>query len=163
MKRIICIVCLLALLLAGCSTEQALDALREYYGAMLELGATTFFEDFDIKWAENAARIDELPDPARSDVHGDNGNYCYLGFRHSLCHGWASGPVAFLTEHVLGVSVKAAGCREIELTPHLGDLTFAKGSIATPQGKVEISHEKMTDGTVKTTVRAPKGIQVTVK
>ncbi len=146
-----------------CSTEQALDALREYYGAMLELGATTFFEDFDIKWAENATRIDELPDPTRSDVHGDNGNYCYLGFRHSLCHGWASGPVAFLTEHVLGVSVKAAGCREIELTPHLGDLSFAKGSIATPQGKVEISHKKMTDGTVKTTVRAPKGIQVTVK
>ncbi|MFQ9800204.1 MAG: hypothetical protein ACLR23_16090 [Clostridia bacterium] len=27
---------------------------------MLSLGATTFWEDFDLRWLENAARIDEL-------------------------------------------------------------------------------------------------------
>lgn len=27
---------------------------------MLDLGATTFWEDFDINWKKNAARIDEL-------------------------------------------------------------------------------------------------------
>ena len=144
-------------------TAEVLRVLREYYGAMLDLGATTFWEDFDIKWAEGACPIDEVPDGTRSDVHGDNGNYCYKGFRHSLCHGWSSGPVAFLTEHVLGVCVTAPGCRKIELTPHLGDLAFARGSIATPLGKVEISHEKAPDGSVKTVVKAPEGIEVTVK
>ena len=146
-----------------CSTEQTLAALKEYYGAMLRLGATTFFEDFDIKWAKNACPIDEIPDGTRSDVHGDNGNYCYKGFRHSLCHGWASGPVAFLTEHVLGVCVEGEGCSKIVVTPHLGDLTFAKGSIATPKGAVKISHKKQPDGSVKTTVRAPRGVEVEVK
>ena len=145
------------------STEETLQALCDYYGAMLDLGATTFWEDFDLAWAKNAFRIDELPVEGKSDVHGDNGNYCYKGFRHSLCHGWASGPVAFLTEHVLGVNVTGAGCSEIELTPHLGDLSFAKGAIATPHGRVEILHEKQADGTVKTTINAPAGVNVTVK
>ena len=146
-----------------CSTEDTLAALKGYYGAMLKLGATTFFEDFDIEWAKNACRIDEIPGEGQSDVHGDNGAYCYKGFRHSFCHGWASGPVAFLTEHVLGVRVTASGCREIELTPHLGALRYAKGSIATPYGKVEIAHEKTEDGKVKTTVKAPAEVKVTVK
>ena len=146
-----------------CSTEETLNALREYYGAMLKLGATTFWEDFDIKWAENACPIDEIPDGTRSDVHGDNGNYCYLGFRHSLCHGWASGPVAFLTEHVLGVQIAEAGCRKIVIEPHLGDLSYAKGSIATPFGKVEISHVKNEDGTVDTEVFSPEEIEIEVR
>jgi H/ACA ribonucleoprotein complex subunit 4 len=29
------------------------------------------------------------------DIHGDFGDHCYRGFRHSLCHGWASGPTAW--------------------------------------------------------------------
>lgn len=40
---------------------EALGMMKEYYGKMLELGATTFWEDFDVKWAENAGRIDEIP------------------------------------------------------------------------------------------------------
>lgn len=36
------------------------------------------------------------------DIHGAYGDYCYNGYRHSLCHGWSSGPCPWLTEHVLG-------------------------------------------------------------
>ena len=43
---------------------------------------------------ETHARIDELVPPGKKDLHGDFGAYCYVGFRHSLCHGWASGPTA---------------------------------------------------------------------
>ena len=38
-----------------------------------------------------------------------------------------------------------------------------KGAIATPKGRVEILHEKQSDGSVKTTVNAPEGINVRVK
>lgn len=143
-----------------CSTDDTLAALKEYYGAMLDLGATTFWEDFDIRWAENACRIDEICDGTKSDVHGDNGAYCYKGYRHSLCHGWASGPVAFLTEHVLGVEIAEAGCQKIIIKPNLGSLSFAKGSIATPHGKVEITHTRMADGKIDTKVMAPDAIQI---
>ena len=30
--------------------EGALERIREYWGAMLDLGATTFWEDFDMAW-----------------------------------------------------------------------------------------------------------------
>ena len=36
--------------------KEALSMMKEYYGKMLDLGATTFWEDFDISWAENAGR-----------------------------------------------------------------------------------------------------------
>lgn len=143
-----------------CSTDETLDALKEYYGAMLNLGATTFWEDFDLKWAENACRIDEICDGTKSDVHGDNGAYCYVGYRHSLCHGWASGPVAFLTEYVLGVEIAEAGCKKIMIKPNLGSLSFAKGSIATPYGKVDIEHTRCADGSIQTRVNAPDEITI---
>jgi len=141
-------------------TDRVLSALSEYYGGMLDMGATTFWEDFDIKWTENACRIDEIPNDRQSDVHGDNGNYCYLGYRHSLCHGWASGPVAFLTEHVLGIEFVQGDPQKIRISPNLGSLEYAKGSVATPFGKVTVSHTKQKDGSIKTVIDAPEKIEI---
>ena len=143
-----------------CSAEEILDTLKTYYGAMLELGATTFWEDFDIRWAENACRLDEICDGTKNDIHGDFGKYCYIGYRHSLCHGWSSGPVAFLTEYVLGIQIKGEGCAEVEIIPHLGHLKHVKGSIATPYGKLTVEHMRREDGSVETKVEAPKEIAV---
>ena len=143
-----------------CTAEETLTAMRDYYGAMLDLGATTFWEDFDMKWVKNACRIDEICPDGKSDVHGDNGKYCYLGYRHSLCHGWSSGPVPFLTEYVLGIDIVDEGCKTIRIKPNLGYLAYAKGSIATPFGKVSVSHAKNADGSIKTVVDAPHEITI---
>lgn len=80
-----------AMALAG-NYQGALDVIRTYWGAMLDVGATTFWEDFNMEWLPDAGRIDELVPAGKKDIHGDYGAYCYQGFRHSLCHGWASGP-----------------------------------------------------------------------
>ena len=53
--------------------EGCLQCIREYWGGMLSLGATTFWEDFDVKWLENAGRIDELPQEGKVDVHAAYG------------------------------------------------------------------------------------------
>ncbi len=139
--------------------KTTLKALKDYYGAMIELGATTFWEDFDISWKENACRIDEICPENKSDIHGDNGKYCYQGFRHSLCHGWSSGPVPFLTEYVLGINVIKSGCKKIKISPHLGDLDFIKGSIATPYGKLTVEHTNK-KGKIITKYNAPKEIEI---
>ncbi len=76
--------------------EEALSVMRRYYGGMLGRGATTFFEDFDLAWLAGSGRIDELPAPGVRDLHGDYGKYCYVGYRHSFCHAWSSGVIAFL-------------------------------------------------------------------
>ena len=83
---------------ASFDREAAVSMMKEYYGAMLSKGATTFFEDFDIEWAENSCRIDEFPKENERDIHGDFGAYCYKGFRHSLCHGWSAGVIQFIKE-----------------------------------------------------------------
>ncbi|MBQ1634234.1 MAG: alpha-L-rhamnosidase, partial [Bacteroidaceae bacterium] len=95
------------------------------------------------------------------DIHGDFGGYCYVGFRHSLCHGWASGPTAWMSHHILGVEVVEPGCKKVRITPHLGNLQWVEGTYPTPSGEViRIKHVKQPDGKIKTTVKAPKGVKI---
>jgi len=140
--------------------QEALDRISEYWGAMLDLGATTFWEDFNIEWTKNAARIDELVPEGKIDVHSSYGDYCYKGFRHSLCHGWASGPTAWLSRYVLGVQVVEPGCKTVRIEPHLGNLKWVEGSFPTPYGDIRIRHEKGMDGRVKSDIQAPEGVKI---
>jgi hypothetical protein len=137
----------------------AMDVIREYWGAMLDLGATTFWEDFNLEWTKNAGRIDEVPSPDKKDIHKDYGNYSYKGLRHSLCHGWASGPTAWLSEHVLGVTMLEGG-DAVKITPHLGDLEWVEGSFPTKHGVLYLKHSKKVEGGIATEVKAPEGLTV---
>ncbi len=138
----------------------SLETIREYFGGMLQLGATTFWEDFDLKWMENAAPIDRLPREGEVDIHGTYGRHCYQGFRHSLCHGWSSAVTAWLTRYILGIEILEPGCRKICIKPHLCGLEWVKGTYPTPEGIIEVEHTTAPDGTVKTIVNAPKEVQV---
>jgi hypothetical protein len=140
--------------------QSALDNIRNYWGGMLDAGATTFWEDFDLDWLQNAGRIDELTPEGKNDIHADFGAYCYRQLRHSLCHGWASGPTAWLSEHVLGVQVVEAGCKTLRIEPHLGDLEWVEGTFPTPLGTVHVAHKKDATGKIHTEVKAPKGVRI---
>jgi len=139
----------------------SLEIIRKYWGAMLELGATTFWEDFDIGWTDNAGRIDEIVPEGKTDAHGDRGKFCYMQFRHSLCHGWASGPTAFLSEYILGINIVEPGCRKIRITQNIGDLQWVKGTYPTPMGKVYVEHRRV-NGEIVTTYSAPDTIEIEV-
>ncbi|MDR1338566.1 MAG: alpha-L-rhamnosidase [Prevotellaceae bacterium] len=140
--------------------QAAMDNISSFWGGMLDMGATTFWEDFNLDWMENAAGIDELVPEGKKDIHADFGDYCYKNLRHSLCHGWASGPTAWLSEHVLGVKVVEPGCKVLNIEPHLGNLEWVEGSFPTPYGIVHISHKKGTDGKIKTEIKAPRELKV---
>ncbi|MBK1880506.1 alpha-L-rhamnosidase C-terminal domain-containing protein [Pelagicoccus mobilis] len=140
--------------------DTALDFISQYWGAMLDLGATTFWEDFDLEWMDNAARVDELVPESEKDVHGCYGGYCYVGYRHSLCHGWASGPTAWLSERVLGISPAEPGFQKVRIEPELGRLKWAEGTFPTPHGEIFVRHERRADGTVKTKYKLPKGVKL---
>ena len=136
----------------------AMNIIRQYWGGMLELGATTFWEDFDMDWLKNADRIDQMPTKGKIDVHSTYGGYCYEGFRHSFCHGWASGPTAWLSEHVLGIKVLEPGCKKVAIQPNLGDLEWVEGSYPTPYGLIQVSHKKLENGEIKSEVTVPEGV-----
>ena len=135
--------------------EAALDIIRNYWGKMIEMGATTFWEDFNIDWLDNAAPIDEPVPEGKKDIHGDYGAYCYVKLRHSLCHGWASGPAPYLAAHVLGIKVVEPGCRKIKFEPNLAGLEWAKGTYPTPYGDIRI--EITRDGA---SCIVPEGVEI---
>ena len=141
--------------------QRALDTVRDYWGAMLDVGATSFWEDFNLSWTNGCFRLDELPVAGKKDIHGDYGEFCYPGFRHSLCHGWAGGPAAWCINHVLGIRPLDVGCRTVEVKPFLGDLSWAEGAMALPDGHaVEVRAEKRADGRLAVTVSAPSGVKI---
>ncbi len=143
-------------------TVGALQNVRGVYGGMLSRGATSFWEDFDPTWSDGAGRIDEPTPDGLADLHGDRGAYCYVGYRHSLCHGWSAGVCAYLSEYVLGVKILEPGCRKVLLQPSLGDLERLDGTYPTPYGVMEIHCRKATDGTLHVDYTAPSEVSVTV-
>jgi len=138
--------------------QGCLDLIRTYWGGMCAMGATTFWEGFEIDWMEGATRIDEMPVPGRKDIHADFGDHCYVGLRHSLCHGWAAGPTAWLSEHVLGVRTGAHPTPWATVDPRLADLEWAEGSVPTAAGVIEVAHRRRDDGSIETRIQAPEGV-----
>lgn len=138
--------------------EEALDIISDYWGGMLDLGATTFWEDLKYSDLQKASRIDEIVPSGSYDIHADGGAYCYKGLRHSLCHGWASGPTSWLSQHVLGITPVEPGCKVVKIKPHLGHLKWVKGTFPTPYGLIEVEHKKQENGSIDSTVKVPAGV-----
>ena len=141
--------------------QRALDTVRDYWGGMLDVGATSFWEDFDLAWTNNCFRIDELPVPSKTDIHGDYGKYCYKGFRHSLCHGWAAGPAAWCFRRVLGIEILEPGCKRLRINPALGDLDWAEGAMALPTGEaIKVRVHRSQSGAPTVEVEKPDWVVV---
>ncbi len=140
-------------------TDTALDFISRFWGGMLDQGATTFWEEFDLAWTKEAGPIDELVAQGRKDLHGDFGDHCYVGLRRSLCHGWAGGPTAFLSEHVLGITPAAPGFTKVRIEPQLGKLQWAEGTYPTPKGPIHVRHMRTADGSIKSKVTLPPGVK----
>ena len=137
----------------GKHSREALDHLRAYWGGMIELGATSFWEHFEIDWLDNGARIDELVPPGKTDIHKERGSGCFKGFRNSLCHGWASLPGEWLLRNVLGVSFLDPS--NIRFAPDLCGLKFAEGKIRTEYGTISV---KLGNG--RPEILLPDGIRI---
>lgn len=138
----------------------AIRLIKEYYGRLFEKGATSFWEDYDPAWTCDSGTVTSEPSGLKKDIHGDFGAYCYKGFRHSLCHGWAAGPVPYLTEYVLGITVKEPGCKKLKIAPNLDGLKWVKGKFPTPLGTVSVEHKLLSDGTIESKIDAPKGVEI---
>ena len=67
--------------------DDALAWIREYWGGMIDEGATSFWEAYDPGWPKDDPHVDLQADTP-------------LGYRISLAHGWSSG--ALLVAHGTG-------------------------------------------------------------
>jgi hypothetical protein len=127
-----------------------MDFVRNYWGGMLDQGATTFWEAYDPSWPK---------ENFHSHLQADE----EMGTMISLAHGWSSGPTAWLSETVLGVKPTSGGFRDVEIRPELGDLEWAEGQVPTPQGNlsVRLDRDKITQN-IKMRLTLPSGIHAKV-
>ncbi len=106
------------------AVEEMISRVKNYWGGMLERGATTFWEAYD-------------PDAA------DNDSYSFYGrpFGKSLCHAWSAGPAAFLPMGIFGLEPLEDGWKRFKVKPDLGKLTWVSVTVPTPRGEIEITIE----------------------
>lgn len=79
-----------------------------------------------------------------------------IGPNTSLAHGWAAMPSAALSMYVLGVRPVGAGYSTWSVKPHMGTLVWARGSVPTPHGNIEVAWNRVHDG-FELQVSAPRG------
>ena len=124
--------------------EQALKWIRQYWGGMIDEGATSFWEAYDPSWYH---------EDFHSSLQSDNRS----GYFVSLAHGWSSGPTAWLMEQVLGIQATGAGFSTVHIRPDLVDLDWARGAEPTPHGLLKVDARKNGTGAV-IEVDVPEGV-----
>ena len=95
---------------------EALKLMRDYYGGFLEAGATTFGEFLKLAWLHDGR----------------------IGWEYEV-HGYGVSAHPHFYTHILGVRPAAPGFTAIEVAPHPGDLAWAHGRVATPQGIASVA------------------------
>jgi alpha-L-rhamnosidase len=99
--------------------DLVLDFIRKEWGFMLEKDATTCWEMF----------------------HG----WGLSRYTRSHCHAWSSAPVYFMGAYILGIRPAKPGFAEVLIEPRLCGLKWAKGTVPTPYGYIEVSCFDNTD------------------
>ena len=87
----------------------------------------------------------------------------YGGYRTAHCRGSSAGPAAWLHTAVLGVVPDKAGFAAIRFAPALGDLEWAKGTIPTPHGPIQVSLRRREGARPRAELTVPDGIEVRVQ
>ncbi len=76
---------------------------------------------------------------ARWSVNPQTQTFQEMWTRGDWSHGWGGTPLIQLSSHVLGVSPGSPGFSLVALAPNTLGLTFAKGTVPTPRGDVQVS------------------------
>ncbi len=121
---------------------ESLDWIRQYWGGMIDEGATSFWEGYDPSWYK---------EDFHASLQADNST----GYQASLAHGWSSGVTPWLMEQVLGIVPTGAGFSEVDIRPDLIDLQWARGGEPTPRGMLTVDIRK--ESGYKATIDLPPG------
>jgi alpha-L-rhamnosidase len=83
----------------------------------------------------------EAPEPTRSD-----------------CHAWSASPCYDLLATVSGIRPASPHFATVQITPHLGDLTYCEAQIPHPSGTIAVKYEKSETGAWQVTATLPEGV-----
>jgi hypothetical protein len=98
---------------------------------------------FELK-AEGLRTTVESPEPCRSD-----------------CHAWGAHPVFHYYATILGIRPAEMGFGKVRIEPQLGPLTWAKGTLVHPKGRIHADFA-MRDGKLAGEIELPAGVSGTL-
>ncbi len=107
--------------------KAALNWIRQYWGGMVQEGATSFWEGYDPTWYKGSN--------FHASLQADN----MSGYNVSLAHGWSSGVTPWLMTQILGIRPTAGGFAKVDIRPDLLGLKWARGGEPTPHGVLSVS------------------------
>ncbi|MBB6637175.1 amylo-alpha-1,6-glucosidase [Cohnella thailandensis] len=101
--------------------EFVLKEMLDYWGGMLDLGATSFWEEYD----PNQKGREHLA------MYG-------MPYGRSLCHAWGASPIFLLGRYFLGVRPTSPGYGTFVVEPRRGGLEWIEGAVPIGPGEVEL-------------------------
>ena len=75
----------------------------------------------------------------------------------SYNHAWSGGPLIIMSEFVAGVRPLEPGFSSFMVRPHLGTLTYAKASVPSVKGDIQVQVRKTGEGETELEVTVPQG------
>ncbi|MFB9275394.1 alpha-L-rhamnosidase C-terminal domain-containing protein [Cohnella cellulosilytica] len=131
--------------------EEALKEIRYFWGAMLDRGATTWWETFDPSLPECT-----VPSP----YLGHTPTFMQAAIPVSFSHGWGASPTYLLSRETLGVDTSRLGEGIVAFRPGaVGGLSWARGTIPTPRGDIEASWSAAEGGEYAFEAQLPAGLE----
>ncbi|KAF6808965.1 condensin complex component cnd1 [Colletotrichum sojae] len=132
------------------------------YASAYHLRAALESRDASVAMALLKTKWAPMADPTNANYTGcfwetlDPDGTPGLGLVTSLCHGWAAGPTAELSRHVLGVQPTAPGFAEWKVEPQTLGLEWARGRYPTVLGTFNVEW-RFEDGLLTMRVESPVG------
>ena len=102
-----------------------LQEIRDYWGGMLNLGATSFWEKYN-------------PDEIGTEHLAMYGR----PYGKSLCHAWGASPLYLLGKYYLGVQPEENGYKTFNIKPVLAGLQWMEGTVPVPNGEIKVYMDK---------------------
>lgn len=104
--------------------DKVMEEIKSYWGGMLSLGATTFWEEYDPK------------------KQGKEHLSMYGGpYEKSLCHAWSASPIYLIGRYFLGIYPTKAGYETFNVEPKLSYFDSLKCEIPVKDGILYIDYD----------------------
>ena len=116
--------------------ESVMDEIKDYWGGMLKMGATSFWEAYD---------------PTEDEPQ------CYAMYNRpygkSLCHAWGASPLYFVGRYILGIRPTKIGYSEFVVEPNLLIFNEFDAEMPLNEGYIKITYKDS-----KLTIYHTKGV-----
>jgi hypothetical protein len=104
--------------------DRALEMIRDYWGTMIQAGATSVWEEWHPTWQLPMGMLPPQYDPPKA----------WSGL--SLIQPSGAGPAQWLLHEIIGIQPESPGFKDVRIEPNVVDLQWAKGTAASPLGAI---------------------------